>query len=503
MNSNVSKIVGTAVVLMMLLSSCVVLLSNDTEAADVTTPAKYTDAKMWVLGNADGDMDIDADDIAVIEANKGKDVATAPMCDANNDKLINDDDKTFVQSMIDGSATIVYYYNVDGEIREFKVYKNINMVALHRCVVRSASILANSPDNVKLVGMDDGPYKEAEFGVAKGVYGEIQNVGVLKNISSENLADLQAKYMTDADTCLVICLGTYDYYLQDLEKWAASKSYQVVRFGTWEGSTIEGLLTTGYLFSGVGNPANGGTCWDQALAYGTWAHKYLDPIVAESAKLADKDKLKTLCIYTNGAHWKKDGHSTRGPTSGDMENTILAGADNIALRFGTASAQAFTMEQAATYCSDLDVMITMTFNCYTAPDAKVSEEIKEAYDVFNGYVNKGCKFYGMTWALNGAPYIVQMVYYAQIFMPDAKSLSGFTMEGVYNEYLKLVGWDKRTDIEFNIDSVCSPVDKPMVFSIDPNGGDDDGLDIDMKYVAIGVVAILAIIGVAVFFVKKH
>ncbi|MCQ2085566.1 MAG: hypothetical protein MJZ21_05420, partial [archaeon] len=466
-----------------------------------STPATYTDAKMWVLGNADGDMDIDANDITVIDANIGKDVKTAPMCDANHDNAITAEDKTFVQSMIDGTATHVYYYNVDGKICDFKIYKNINMVALHRCVVRSTTILANSGDNVKLVGMDSGPYKEAEFGVSKGIYGSIEDVGVLKDLSSENFGTLQSKYMNDPDTCLVICLGTVNNYLTDLESWAAVKDYQVVRFGTWEGSTIEGLLTTGYLFSGVGNPATGGTCWDQALAYGTWAHKYLDLITAESSKIAEKDRLKALCIYTNGDHWKRDGHTTRGIGSGDMENTVLAGANNIAARFGTSSGVTFSMEEAATYCKDVDVIISMTFNSYTAPDAKVSEEIKSAYDIFNGYVQKDCKFYGMTWALNGAPYIVQMLYYAQVFMPNSTALSAYAMEQVYGEYLKLMGWDARTDISFDISNVCSPVDKPMVFDKDPNG--DDGFDIDMKYIAIGAVAILAILGVAIFIVKKH
>ena len=182
-------------VLLMLASAVIIMIPNDSEAASdfsgnavPGSPAKIEEAKLWVLGNANGDMYIDASDKDIINAaiTKSATVAQAPLCDANNDGTINADDVTFVDGLINGSATKAYYMDVDKKICEFKKYEKINMITLHRCVVRSATILANFDSNVKIVGMDSGPFPEVEFNVSVNYPGCV-NVGVLKEISAENV----------------------------------------------------------------------------------------------------------------------------------------------------------------------------------------------------------------------------------------------------------------------------------------------------------------------------
>ena len=98
-----------------------------------------------VYGTALRDEDIDASDVTVINnaVTAGATVSDAPMCDADHSGTIDATDATFVQSLIDGTATFCYYYNVDGAICKFTFHDKINAIALHRCVVRSATVLDN------------------------------------------------------------------------------------------------------------------------------------------------------------------------------------------------------------------------------------------------------------------------------------------------------------------------------------------------------------------------
>ena len=506
MHKSSKAMIAAFAVLLMLASAVIIMIPNDdSEAAQdfskntvAGSPAKYSDARLWILGNADGDMDIDANDKTIINnaITKGATVEQAPMCDANHDGSITSADATFVDSLIDGTATFVYYYNVDGKICKFDKKSEIKMIAIHRCVVRSASVLANcTDDKVNIVGMDSTPFKEVEFNVATN-YPGVVDVGDYKQWTSETLAGYVSTYGSN----LVICVGTVDYYLPDLETWASTYGCQVVRIPTWEHHPAEGILTTAYLFSGIGasNERNDVTCWNHALKYGDWAFKYIDKIEAESSKIAEKDKLKVLGVYSTTKNYEHK-NQTRGPSSGDHENFITCGGDSIATRFGDKAAVDWTMENLATYCTDLDVLILMGANCFSKTEFDLNDDTKELTETVNGYVKKGCKVYTMTWALNGAPYIVQLAYYAKILMPDNTALSDISMDTVWNEYLQLIGWNNRTDLNVSTKMICSDVDNPEVTTM----GDDDGGSLNIGLVAgvaVGVIAIIAIL--AFVFLRK-
>ena len=499
MSKKINGFVAVFAVILMLASAAVILMPSESDAAQdfskntvPGSPAKYSDARLWILGNADGDMDIDSNDITIINnaVTAGATVAQAPMCDANNDGSITSADAAFVESLIDGTATSVNYYNVDGNICTFNKKSDIKMIAIHRCVVRSASVLANcTDDKVNIVGMDSTPFKEVEFNVATN-YPGVVDVGDYKQWTSETVAT----YASTHGSNLVICVGTIDSYLPDLETWAATYGVQVVRIPTWEHHPAEGIMTAAYLFSGIGasNERNDVTCWNHALKYGDWAFGYLDKIEAESAKIADADKLKVLGVYSTTRNYEhKD--QTRGPNSGDHENFIACGGNSIATRFGDKAATDWTMENLATYCTDLDVLILMGPNCFSTKSFDLNDDANDMMEKVNGYVKKGCKVYVMTWALNGAPYIIQMAYYAKIFMPDSTALADFNMDTVWNEYLKLVGWDKRTDLNVPTKMFCSDVNNPAVTTMDDNNGGSLNIGL-VAGIAVAVVAVVAILG---------
>ena len=489
-------------VLLMLASAVIVMIpGDDSEAAQdfskntvAGSPAKYSDARLWILGNADGDMDIDSNDKTIISnaVAQGATKAQAPMCDANNDGNITAADADFVQTMIDGSAATVYYYNVDGKVCAFDVQPEIRIIAVHRCVVRSTTVLANCTNNkVNVVGMDATPYKEIEFNVSVNYPGCI-DVGDYKQWSSETVATHLSTLGGDASN-IVYCVGTVDYYLPNLETWADTYGCQVVRIPTWEHHPAEGILTTAYLFSGVGatNDRADDTCWHHALKYGDWAFKYIDKIEAESSKIADADKLKVLGVYSTTKNYEHK-NQTRGPGSGDHENFITCGGDSIATRFGDKAAVDWTMENLATYCEDLDVLILMGANCFSKTEFDLNDDSKELAETVDGYVKKGCKVYTMTWALNGAPYIIQLAYYAKILMPDSTALSDISMDKVWGEYMDLIGWSDRTDINVPTKMICSDVDSPAVTKT--GDGNEGSINVGLVAgVAVGVIAVIAIL----------
>ena len=496
-------------VLLMLASAVIVMIPSESDAAPdfsgnavAGSPAVYSDARLWILGNADGDMDIDANDKTVINTavSQGATKAQAPMCDANNDGNITSADADFVESLIDGSATSVYYYNVDGKVARFDVKSDIKIIAIHRCVVRSATILANCTNNlVNIVGMDSTPYKEVEFNVSVNYPGCI-DVGDYKQWSSETIATHVSTIGGDASK-IVYCVGTEDYYLKDqLEPWAATYGAQVVRIPTWEHHPTEGILTTAYLFSGVGatNTRADDTCWHHALKYGDWAFGYIDKITTESSKIAEGDRLKVLGVYSTTVNYEHK-NQTRGPGSGDHENFITCGGNSIATRFGDKAAVDWTMENLATYCSDLDVLILMGANCFSKTEFDLNDDTKDLTEQVDGYVKKGCKVYTMTWALNGAPFVVQLAYYAKILMPDCSALSDLNPDTAWTEYKDLIGWSDRTDINVPTKMVYSDPASPGITKT----GDDNGGSINMGLVAgiaVGAIAVVAI--VAFVFLRK-
>ena len=51
----------------------------------------------------------------------------------------------------------------------------------------------------------------------------------------------------------------------------------------------------------------------------------------------------------------------------------------------------------------------------------------------------------------GPACVVSMVFFAKTFFPDAKEFANFDADKAFAEFLKMAGWDKRTDIS---DIIC-------------------------------------------------
>ena len=105
-------IVVVAIVVVAGASAAIVLTSDDKEPG---APALLTGAELKVLGNADGDDDLDKSDVSEIQKiiDKEGTVEEYPLADANNDKVIDSKDIDFVKAIVnyeDGDAQVPVWH---------------------------------------------------------------------------------------------------------------------------------------------------------------------------------------------------------------------------------------------------------------------------------------------------------------------------------------------------------------------------------------------------------
>ncbi len=446
-----------------------VFVMNKSSSDDYTYESK---AYFGVFGNANGDTSIDSKDVDFIKDlmnQESIDMTKNKLADANNDGKIDQDDVDFVNSMIDGTATKVYYVNVDGNTCVFNIKSSYGLVPLHRTVTRSILILSSQDPNLNIVGSDK-TILEPEF-AQETKLPDIVNVGTSTAPDHEEISNIEK-----AVGSTVVFAGraaTYDSTLET--SFQNSENVQIVRMNTWEGDALGGILTVGYLLGGVGykSPEDGGsgkTAWDQAKAYENWYMETLTVITKYTKDLADEDRKTVLATYLGTdvggkpfteVYSSTAGNTLRGKGSGDMENTILCGGNNITNKFsGSADAngrQPWTMEEMAQHAKNVDVFIVLCKGMfYSANEFQKGEtQLREA---FEGYLSPNTSMYMVSWEMNGAPEPVQLAYFAKILCPNSSEIQSLNMSDIWDGYLKLIGYDDMDSMKYsNLSFECGPI----------------------------------------------
>ncbi|MBR6037191.1 MAG: hypothetical protein IKP53_00250, partial [Candidatus Methanomethylophilaceae archaeon] len=158
-------IIIAAIAIVAIAAAAVLLMNNGGngggEKEDVNVDAYSSNPVLWIRGNCDGDKDIDADDVRVINAVvKAKGSASAyPWCDANNDGKVDSKDADAVQSMINGTAKTLYFKDIDGDVEKFTVRDGVNVVAVNKCQAEDVLMVINKDPKSKIVGGDQQVYK--------------------------------------------------------------------------------------------------------------------------------------------------------------------------------------------------------------------------------------------------------------------------------------------------------------------------------------------------------
>ena len=455
------KIIAVIIVAVVVIAGVGVAVFAMTRSSD---DYKYeSKAYFSVYGNANGDTNIDKKDIEFIEdllKQDSIDYSKNKLADANLDKKIDQADIDFINTMIDGTAKKVYYINIDGTDCSFNIKDKYGLIPLHRTVTRSALILSSQDPNLSIVASDN-TYTEPEFAADKKLK-DIVNLGSSTAPDQEKISNVE-----EAVGSVVVMAGraaTFDSTLE--EKFKNSDNVQILRINTWEGDALGGLLVAGYLLGGVGykspdDGGNGKTAWDQAKAYEKWYMDTLTVITKYTKDLKDEDRQTVLITYLGKnvggksfteVYSSNAGNTLRGKGSGDYENTILCGGNNITNKFsGSADAngrQPWTMEEMAQHGKNVNVFIVLCKGMFlSANEFKKGEtQLREA---FEGYLSPETKMYMVSWELNGAPEPVQLAYYAKILCPNNKDIQNLSMSEIWDGYVKLIGYDDLDSMKYD------------------------------------------------------
>ncbi len=456
MSSVKTYIIIAAVVAIIAIAAAAILLTNNgggNEKEDDTSVDSYSSSPvLWIRGNSDGDKDIDADDVRVINAviKAGGKAGAYPWCDANNDGVIDGKDASAVQSMIDGKATTLYYKNIDGEIRSFTVRDGVNIVAVNKCQAEDVLIVINKDPKSKIVGGDQQVRKynnevALNFGTDPSK-GEVLVTGTSNGeVQAEVVSTLIKTYGH-----VEICLGSAGSYGKNLENdFGKNPDVSIVRLPSWEEGTLSGVMTYGYLFGGVQK----NSCWQQAEKYYDWYMSYYEPIVKEVAKIADKDKPKILTVYVENCY-PGATNKVLSKTSGDYERSIECGGNNVGDYFGTGYV-AFTPEDMAA-CQKtrgLDMIIVEPSGIYgEGGEQAVKDAVQLGIDQVKGYVNENTAIYSLSFMVTAGPGCpASFVFFAKTFYPDNAVFKNFDTDKAFQEYLSLIGWADRSDVS----KICS------------------------------------------------
>lgn len=418
--------------------------------------------KLAVLGNANRDTNINADDVTAINnliasgdisysADKAK-YGLNYMADANYDGVIDKKDAEYVQSMIDGTCKKLYYEALDDQIKSYSVSEKAYLVPIHRCYVRSAVMLSNASDKVTIVGGTD-QVKEAEFKDVIPNVNDLQIVGTsgATTVNDELVTTLASKY---EDGNVVVLCGQNNYYCKDYEA-KFGNAVEIVRFITWEGNSTTGLLTLAYLLDGVSN----GNAWQKAKQYEVFYHTYADPIKTYVDGLDQASKPTVVAAYlnkndVNSPYLTTTENTLRGSKSADYALTIQAGGNNVSDWFQTGNASTFggnltwTGDVLAAGVQPAERTLQyfiVGVGMYIAKEGDPSiadqynDVLTKTESFVDDYLEAGTKIYLRNYNLNGIPCIIDLIAHAKILIPGCTAVAAMDLETIWNEYLALYG----------------------------------------------------------------
>ncbi|MDO5852939.1 MAG: hypothetical protein Q4Q62_02535 [Thermoplasmata archaeon] len=140
-------------------------------------------SRLWVYGNADGDDDIDGDDIAYLEAVIAGAREATTLCDANLDGTVDGDDIAYVQRIIDGDEMDVFY--IDNYYLNAKVSWPVETIAIGYCSGAYAADLIGVADKVVMVDTTIESY----WYVMNSNYASASSYGTVESPNYEKLIE--------------------------------------------------------------------------------------------------------------------------------------------------------------------------------------------------------------------------------------------------------------------------------------------------------------------------
>lgn len=288
--------------LTILVVSCVVIAGagiglfiflNDNDNDDGT---KFVDTLrgLQVYGNADGDGNIDNDDIAYLERIISGEITEVPKyADANKDGVVSQADIIQVRKIIDDTADFIWL--TDGDGHDIKVKRNPSRIGCEYYANIELALILGLKN--KVAAIDYAPYQFKDFYMGAG--SNVLNMGNMNSPNYENLLTM------NLDTIL-----TFSYSGTESKRdHLVNAGVDVIYLGMYrpdlgvedplDSEYYQAILKAGYIF--------GNAALARGEAYLEWLMGIKDMVLTKTAGIAEADRPKVLMTnYSNNTYFISD-----------------------------------------------------------------------------------------------------------------------------------------------------------------------------------------------------
>ncbi|MDD4498613.1 MAG: ABC transporter substrate-binding protein, partial [Methanosarcinaceae archaeon] len=264
--------IGIVIVALILVSGVMkVSMSSDNEKPINTPSATGMDFTLFIYGNANGDMNIDQQDIDLIEQIVAGKADPTPLADANLDGKTDSKDIEQVKAIIDGTATEIIVQ--DSYCNPVRVKTPVErIVSLDKMIAENAQVLGIGD---RIVGID----KET---VARSII--LPEISKMKNVGDATEPDIEAIVALKPN--LVVNNQYFDEEMMNKMKETGLTPLSMIYHGDIQNSLGYGKML-GYL---CGSP-------ESANRYVDWMGKTLGNIHDKLADLDEDERAKVIYLY--------------------------------------------------------------------------------------------------------------------------------------------------------------------------------------------------------------
>ena len=416
------------ITLLVIICLCMSASASSTEST--LTNATGMEFTLFIFGNANGDMNIDQQDIDLInEIAAGKTAATH-LADANQDGKVDSKDAEQVKKIMDGTATEMWVQ--DAFEKPLMVKTPVNrLISLDRMVAENAQAIGIGS---KVVGIDENT-------VNRGII--LPDISKVKNLGSATEPDIEAMVALKPD--LVVNNQYFDEELMKKLQAADLTPLSMIYHGDIQNSLGYSKML-GYL---TGSP-------ETANDYVNWMGGTLGSIHEKLAGLSDDEKTKVIYLYP-----RKNGALGSGGNDCPTIKTLqFLGANTMTQ--DTKDITGKVMDTASYFEIDPEVVIAKN------PEAIVMEDFDEALGY--GFTDKAAAqaelervksrpgFEKLDAIKNNKIYLLDVnlvshsnclgaLYMAKALYPDQlKDVDPYSIHQEYvNKFLKLPNLDVKKD----------------------------------------------------------
>ena len=439
MDKKILAIAVVAIVVVAGIAAAVILMNKGDEQKE-----QILTHRLLLMGNVYSDDTINDNDVTVLQAmvdGKEKikvagneiDLTTSDIkkyADVNQDKKIDSKDISTLKDIINGKATKVFYENAKGEITSVKVPMN-NLLIMFRRVGTTVAMVGAS-DMVKGFISDLAPGGNYGFLGFKG-----ENLGSGSEPDYEKIKEMDSTYKSSGGVTLIADATGSAANLEE----KVGPGIDVVRMPVTEGSTSEhGVVTLGYLLAY--NNDNHDQIMEKLNKWISWTDSAKKTILDAVAKMKDADK-KTCIVGMYNASASTATINIRGPGQAEHDYSVECGGNNLC----TGKGPSYTYAELNEYLLSANpeyvfIMQQETYLLKSKISAQTTydEFMTHISDNYKGKIGVFSQFFG-----SGPGYILSMMYYANVLVPELKD--HFDLEKEYKFFMgDLVGNKELAEI---------------------------------------------------------